>query len=252
IALETVGADGPGGVYLAKAVILVAAAALASLRKTTLPIGGGQETGALAACLAAPTLIAAGFASGYLESAAVSFFSLGLLDAGRSESVALYALAALLVGALATQWPTTATAKRIGARRMAALLGLAAAALAAGFPVYAAHWTLWLGGPLLGAAIFGLYVAGLIGLGLRFTGGALAAANAAFIMAYMLGGLTGPAAIGAAAEQVGAVAAFAAAMAVPGVALAVLASARAIAKVAPDAPAPDSGPRSRRVDLEDA
>ena len=44
----------------------------------------------------------------------------------------------------------------------------------------------------LGSAAWGAYTIGLIGLGQRFRGGELAAANAAFVLSYTFGSITGP------------------------------------------------------------
>jgi hypothetical protein len=53
---------------------------------------------------------------------------------------------------------------------------------------------------LWGGVIGSLYTVGLAHLSSRFTGANLASANAAFIFCYSLGGLSGPAVIGAAMD----------------------------------------------------
>ena len=56
---------------------------------------------------------------------------------------------------------------------------------------------------VMSGVVSGLYTVGLSLLGERFTGGAIAAANATFIFAYGFGSLTGPPAAGIAMDSLG-------------------------------------------------
>ena len=122
------------------------------------------------------------------------------LSVGFAEQTAVLLLTAYLVGGIALQVPLGWAADRLGRERMlllcATLATLAPLSMVLGAFVGAAPiWPLVL---VWGGATFGLYTMGLTLVGQRIPPERLAAANAAFVMSYETGSVSGPSLAGAA------------------------------------------------------
>lgn len=145
------------------------------------------------ASLTAPAAIGAGLLFGATE---LSFFSLMPVYAERvGLTVAAIGLmmTAGAVGGIALQIPIGRLADRIGRLRVLVMIA-AVCMIGPGFVHLAGA-----SAPVLFAVMFlyvgiatALYTVGLARIGERFSGGAIAPANAAFIMAYGIGSLAGP------------------------------------------------------------
>lgn len=166
----------------------------------SLSAGGGGWS----ALKLAPTLFTAIFVAGLVDTAMLALLPIYGLRHGIGQDEALVMLSVAVAGAVVLQAPLGWLADRVN--RRALLLGVGAVGLlgAALLPaVLGQPLLLW---PLLflwGGTVAGLYTVALAELGARFEGGALAAANALFVMIYCLGSLSGPSLAGAAMDALG-------------------------------------------------
>ncbi len=188
--------------FIANAAI-TAAAALPLLGAGEVAHGFGHERGAnpLAMFARAPFLLFAVAMFGLYETALLNLLPIWGVRVGLGEGAAAATLSAIYFGAIALQVPIGWLSDKAG-RRPALLLcgavGMAGAALvpiAAGSrPALFAVLLLW------GGTAGGIYPVALGMAGDRFRDGDLLAVNAAIVMAYGLGSLTGPTLGGAAMD----------------------------------------------------
>lgn len=188
--------------FIANAVI-TAAAAIPLLGVGDVAHGFGRERGAnpLAMFARAPFLLFAVVVFGLYETALVSLLPIWGMRIGLSVSAAAATVSAVYVGAIAAQVPIGVLSDKRG--RRAALLvcvtvgllgALAVPFVAASRPALFAVLFVW------GGIAAGIYPVALGMAGDRFRGADLVALNAAIVMAYGLGSLTGPTLGGAAMD----------------------------------------------------
>jgi MFS family permease len=143
----------------------------------------------------APTATAAAFIFGAIEGAAFGLFPVFALREGWGANAAAVATAIFALGNAVFQIPTGIAADRFGRRRLLILIGALGALGAlilplsakASYPAYVALLFVWSG------IVGGLYAVGLTSLASRYPeAGALARANAAYILLYTAGTLAGP------------------------------------------------------------
>lgn len=165
---------------------------------------GSSLTAMLSAARSAPAAILAGLAFGALETLAFSLLPVYGERIGLAHTMIGMVMVAAALGALTFQIPLGWIADRTD--RRATLFWIAAIAtftpIAAGLAGSAALFLL----PVIfiqAGVASGLYSVGLSLLGERFTGGAVAAANAGFIFAYGLGSFAGPPVAGGAMDAIG-------------------------------------------------
>lgn len=163
---------------------------------------GLAGTGGLAKLLLAmPVLLAAAFLAGAVDTSFFSFLPIWGTRSGLGETFAISLLSIFVAGNILMQVPLGWLADVVGYRRVLAACGLACIVgpvltlNSAGSPVLlAVVLFLW------GGFAWGTYSVALAALGRRFQGGALAAANAAFVMSYTVANITGPPVAGLAIE----------------------------------------------------
>ena len=152
----------------------------------------------------APAAIAAGLAFGALETLVFALLAVYGDRIGLEHAALGGMMLAAAAGALVLQLVVGWSADRLGARRMLTLIAASITIL----PLLG----IWAGADLrfllpivfLQAGISsGLYTVGLALIGERFTGGAIAAANAAFVFTYGMGSIVGPPAGGITMDAVG-------------------------------------------------
>lgn len=146
----------------------------------------------------APTVAIAAVAVGLVDSGFFTFIPLYGLRIGLPHETSITLLTVVLAGNVVLQVPLGWLADRMNRRFLLVVLGLVCCVGPA-----AAAWALTAGSPaaypilfLWGGAAFGLYTVAVTLLGERYRGGELAAANAAFVMAFEIANLTGPPAAG--------------------------------------------------------
>jgi MFS family permease len=186
-----------GFVAAAALPLILAAGAVPSLEMTV-------ESGRWSALRAAPTIFAGIFVSGLVDTAILSLLPIYGLRSGLAQDDAIILLSVAIAGTVVLQLPIGWLADRIGARRLllaSGILGLVgAAALPAALAMPTLRWAILF---VWGGVVAGLYTLGLTDLGRRFTGGALADANALFVMVYCLGSLAGPTVTGLVMDTLG-------------------------------------------------
>lgn len=146
-----------------------------------------------------PIAMAAGFLGGFLETTQVALFPSVAMAAGMDENEALRLLTILLVGGVLPQFALGWIGDKTSRKGVLIASGIIYIVLIAMLPealksANLAHMTVF----VTGAIVVGFYTLGLAVLGEEVAPRDLATANAAFILAYTLGGMIGPAASGAA------------------------------------------------------
>ncbi|WP_300542448.1 MFS transporter [Maricaulis sp.] len=199
--------EGDMGFYVGAAIFLAGILPVTALRgpQAVAPDREGSSLGAmLNAARSAPAAILAGLAFGALETLAFSLLPVYGERIGLAHTMIGMVMVAAALGALTFQIPLGFIADKTD--RRATLFWIAAIAtftpLAAGLAGSTAIFLL----PLIfiqAGVASGLYSVGLSLLGERFTGGAIAAANAGFIFAYGLGSFAGPPVAGGAMDAIG-------------------------------------------------
>lgn len=147
--------------------------------------------------LLAPTVFIAAFVAGALDTTVFSLMPVWGLRVGLDEAQAVTALSIFIAGNLLLQVPIGWLGDRFGRRPMMILCGSVATLGALLTWHLAGNWY-----PMLvvmfiwGGFGWAMYSLALAMMGERFTGGTLAAANAAFIVAFEVANITAPPAAG--------------------------------------------------------
>ncbi|MEM6973130.1 MAG: MFS transporter [Pseudomonadota bacterium] len=162
-----------------------------------------RPTSALRYLRSDPTLILAVTLFGVIEYGGLSLFPAWALRAGFGVESGVTLLSVFALGAMILSLPLGWAADRVATRRLLVLAAMACviapAAMAMTAPAFgaaAAAMLVWGG---FGA---GLYTLALVGLGNRYEGQALAEATASITLAYGVGALMAPAAMGLAMDSV--------------------------------------------------
>ncbi|GAB4065329.1 MFS transporter [Ancylobacter sonchi] len=185
--------------YLVGATFFVLASIPVMIGASQAPVIEKESSrGVLSLMRLAPAATLAAFVFGAVETGLVNFLPLYGLRRGLGEGEAALLLTIAELGNVAFQIPLGLISDRMDRRKVllaCALVGFGGAAL---IPFLA------IGSVALMATMFtmtgivcGMYTVGLALLGERFHGGALATANAAFVMLYSIGLIAGPVTVGA-------------------------------------------------------
>ncbi|MCG6122592.1 MAG: MFS transporter [Microvirga sp.] len=180
--------------YIAGACLCAAAALPLLLARGVSPhLDGGSGRTVLSFVLAAPAATVAALVFGAVESGAFSILPLYGLEIGYAASGAVFLVSLMALGNVVLQIPLGMISDRMDRRVLLAIIAGVGLAGALAMPFVAGH--LYGFGALLvvwGGVVGGLYTVGLAHLGARFSGGDLAAANAAFVILYNAGMMIGP------------------------------------------------------------
>lgn len=149
----------------------------------------------------APLIIGGAVIAGLTESALYSLLPLYGLRSGIGQEAAVWMLTVFVIGSIVSQVPLGVLADRMDRQRLF-LTCVAATALGCAVLPLVIGWApgLWVLMFFWGGLIGSFYTLTLALLGQRFAARNLAVANAAFILAYDLGGATGPILGGAALD----------------------------------------------------
>lgn len=180
--------------FAAGAALTIVAGLPLLLRKSSAPRFEGRPSVRIGGYIRlAPVAIAAAFIYGAIETGVFSLLPPYGLRSGLDVGGSARLIAVLAAGNVLLQYPLGILADRMNRRLL--LMICAAAGLFGGItlPLFIhIPWLLWPSLFLWGGVIVGLYTVGLTELGARFKGADLVGANAAFVMVFGLGAITGP------------------------------------------------------------
>lgn len=151
----------------------------------------------------APLLLLAVFTAAAFEQSLLSLFAVYGAALGSTEARTASLITCFIAGNAALQVLLGRLAEQAGSPRTMLFCALASLAGCLALPLAFDSWLIW---PLLfiwGGVSFGIYTLALIQLGERFTGHALIAGNAAFALAWGVGGILGSPATGLAMQWTG-------------------------------------------------
>jgi len=204
LVLQVVGVYGPLPFLTGAALSLLVAAPLLPHWRTAPRIRIDQSSGFVTVVVLAPLAMFAAFACGLGEQVAFSFLPVYAVGAGVSADTGTLWLSAFVMGNVVLQWPIGWLADHADRRKVLAGCALASAVLVIGLAALPAQWAGTIGLVMVwGGVSFSIYPVGLALLGQRFRGGDIARANTAFSLIYIVGGLVGRPATGAAMDLVG-------------------------------------------------
>lgn len=206
IILSLIPIDGILPFVLIAVCVLLSGVPLYLLRRQLPRFDDRPQHASLAPLLLAPAVFVASVTSGLADGALWTLLTVYGIDKGIGEASALHLLAALNIGTVLLQIPIGWLADRIGAPKVLIICG--AVGLTGGplLPMVITDQPvllLWAIVFVWGAFLASLYTVGLIELGRRFQGAALADANGLFVAAYSVGGLLGPLGAGLAMDAAG-------------------------------------------------
>ena len=196
VIVGTVGLEGPVPFLIAAAILGASALPLPLARRALPPVPSHAAGNILRLMLLAPTIMLAAAISGLSDATVFALLPVYALRVGFAPETAVLLLSTFLAGNLALQVPLGWLADRMNRRLLLAICGAAgvlgpmAVAAALGTPL--GTWLVW---PLLfawGGVVMGVYTIGLCMLAERFDAATLSGANAAFVMLYSLGSMSGP------------------------------------------------------------
>jgi MFS family permease len=204
LVLQVVGVYGPAPFLTSAGVALLVALPLLPHWHTAPRIRYSNDSGFATVVALAPLAMLAAFACGLGEQVAFSFLPVYAVGAGVSAETGALWLSVFVIGNIVLQWPISWMADHFDRRAVVAGCALVSAVLVALLPMVPATSPAVIVTVLLwGGISFAIYPVGLALLGQRFRGGDIARANTAFSMIYILGGLLGRPAAGAAMDAFG-------------------------------------------------
>ncbi|HWA47847.1 MAG TPA: MFS transporter, partial [Dongiaceae bacterium] len=189
--------------------IAVAAASLFALvpvlliRSVPPALHGKMDANVFGIMRKVPLVMAAAMVAGFVDASLFTLIPVYQVRAGHAEQLAVLSLSVFMAGNLLLQYPLGWIADHTS-RRLAAIVTAAiivAGAIAYPLMLPAMGPPFWLMMFVWGGVSWGMYTLGLALLGERFQPSQLAAANAAFVMMYEVGSITGPVVSGAALDQ---------------------------------------------------
>lgn len=151
----------------------------------------------------APLLLFAVFAAAAFEQSLLSLFAVYGAALGSGEARIASLITCFIAGNAVFQILLGRMAEQTGSMRIMLFCALVALAGCLLMPASFNSWLIW---PIIfvwGGASFGIYTMALIHLGERFTGQALIAGNAAFALAWGIGGIVGSPATGFTMQLIG-------------------------------------------------
>lgn len=201
--LSLTGIDGWIPFAAVAAASLVALVPVLLIRSRPPTLGGTLHTGLFAVMRAVPLVMAAALTAGFVDAALFSLIPVYQVRAGHAEQLAVLSLSVFMAGNLVLQYPlgwiADHTSRRLAAMATAAIIALGAIAYPLMLPALGPPF--WLMMFVWGGVSWGMYTLGLALLGERFQPAQLAAANAAFVMMYEVGSISGPVTAGAALDR---------------------------------------------------
>lgn len=189
--------------------IAVAAASLFALvpvlliRSVPPVLHGEMDNNLFGIMRAVPLVMGAALVAGFVDASLFALIPVHQVRAGHTEQLAVLSLSVFMAGNLVLQYPLGWIADHTSRRHAAIATSAIIVAGAIAYPLLlpAMGPPFWLMIFVWGGVSWGMYTLGLALLGERFQPAQLAAANAAFVMTYEMGSITGPVVSGAALDQ---------------------------------------------------
>lgn len=143
---------------------------------------------------AVPLVMGAALVAGFVDASLFALIPVHQVRAGHTEQLAVLSLSVFMAGNLVLQYPLGWIADHTSRRHAAIATSAIIVAGAIAYPLLlpAMGPPFWLMIFVWGGVSWGMYTLGLALLGERFQPAQLAAANAAFVMTYEMGSITGP------------------------------------------------------------
>lgn len=197
VILAVVGTEGRLPFYVFATILMAAMAPLLYIQRWFPKIADSGKARLSGIFLIAPTVFAAAFVAGALDTTVFSLMPIWGLRVGLEEAQAVIVLSVFISGNLLLQVPIGWLGDRIGRRPVMILCSSVATLGALLTSQLTEHWYPMLAVMFIwGGMGWALYSLALAMMGERFNGGALAAANAAFIVAFEVANITAPPAAG--------------------------------------------------------
>ncbi|MFV2031569.1 MAG: MFS transporter [Gammaproteobacteria bacterium] len=155
-------------------------------------IGDIRQAGLWHAVKQAPRLMSAGFTMGIAQGSAFTLLAYYGVQAGLSQKLAVWMQALYLAGGVLLAFPIGWAVDRFDRHKI--LVWLALLSMISSIAMHLALNNQWILYPLLffgGGVTFGAYTTGLALLGMRFQHSGMASANAAFVMTWEMGAMSG-------------------------------------------------------------
>lgn len=196
--LQVIGTEGIAPFVAGGGMLLLAIVPVLAVRRSAPRIEEGDHGSVLSVLKLAPAVFGAAAVFGAIDAGMNALLPVYAVRMGYAESHAALIVTAIAVGSILFQYPIGWLIDHMDRQRLLVLcaasgvIGSALTPFAIGTPVL--FYLLML---LWGGVILGIYSVALTLLGERFQGPSLATANAAYVMAYCMGLLAGPALEGA-------------------------------------------------------
>ncbi|MEN3976940.1 MFS transporter [Emcibacter sp. SYSU 3D8] len=200
--MQLTGVDGWTPFIVAALLVLVAIGAITMARSDRPYLDPKGHKSPLPYMRAAPIAILAGLMYGAIETGIFGLLPVFGVRSGFSEGMAAAQLTVIAAGNILLQYPVGWLADKAPARRVLMLCAVTGVLGGLLLPAVKDSLLMW---PLLffwGGTITGMYTVALTMLGRKYTGLALASANAALILAYNAGAMGGPPLLGQAMDLV--------------------------------------------------
>lgn len=204
VTLTLLGTDGAAPYYFCAIILVCAMLPLIYVQRWFPRISDHHKTRMSGIFLIAPTVFAAAFVAGVLDNTIFSLLPVWGLRVGLEETQAVTALSVFIAGNLLLQVPIGWMGDRFGRRKAMIMCGCVSTLGAFATSQLASDWYPMLSVMFIwGGFGWALYSLALAMMGERFNGGALAAANAAFVMAFEIANITAPPSAGYIMDQYG-------------------------------------------------
>ena len=200
--MQVTGVGGWTPFVVAAALVLVALGAISMARGDSPYLDPMGHKSPLPYVRAAPLAILAGLMYGAIETGIFGLLPVYGVRSGFGEGMAAAQLTVIAAGNILLQYPVGWLADKTPPRRVLMLCAVTGVLGGALLPALKDSVLMW---PLLfvwGGTITGMYTVALTMLGQKYTGLALASANAALIVAYNAGAMGGPPLLGQAMDLV--------------------------------------------------
>lgn len=192
LVIEMVGTRGPAPFLIMAAAFAVAGLALVTVRGRAPRLEQPPAGSAMRTFFRAPTVVAAAILAGLLDNSVFTLLPVWAVRSGLPQAQAVADVSVFVIGGIVMQLPLGWLADRVGQRAVIIASAVLCVAAPLGLMVSGAGWVAWTLIFLWGTSAWAVYTVALAMLGARFSGGAVALANAAFVTVFESVNVVGP------------------------------------------------------------